>query len=156
MRNAGLDRMQGCVPSAWVAKQQAVRQVMDEPGRVPVWCYLSETLDSTQVTIIVDALKASSLEQEVAVEVASGIERHALDRVLLQTGSSAVESISRVTKFTERPKVIQLKSCFRASQDHLHQAWPTNECREPDRKRGSLRNNNRMIEFNLFEGRTFE
>src|SRR5215208_8135277 len=100
MRNAGLNRMQCCVPSAWVTKKQAVRQMMNEPGRVPVWCYLGETFERTQMTIIVYTLKAAGLEQQVSVEIPGGIERHPLDRtpILPKTISTAAKAISRVPK----------------------------------------------------------
>src|SRR6266446_4082438 len=157
MRNAGLNRMHCCISCARITKKQAARQVMYKPCCAPIWCYLGQTLDSTQMTVIIQTSKSATLEQYASVEIPAGIERRPLVRssIVPQTTYTAAEAVSRMPEFAQRAKVINLKSCFRTAQDYLHHARAAHQCGQTDRQSRRVRNNNRMVEFDFFECRTF-
>src|SRR6476646_6638677 len=99
MRNARLNRMQRRISGTRITKNQITRQVMNKPGRVSIWRNLGETLESTQMTIIIKAPEPATLKQDVAVEIAIGIQRQPLIFVLPKTICSCVETVSRILEF---------------------------------------------------------
>src|ERR1051325_11389109 len=100
MRNARLNRMQRRISGARVTKNEAIRQVMNKPGRMPIRCDLGETFESDQMTIIIKSPEPATLKQDVAVEISIGIERQPLIFVLPKTICFRVEAVPRVLEFT--------------------------------------------------------
>src|SRR3954470_8839121 len=112
MRNARLNRMQSGISGTGVTEKQAIRQVMNKPGRMPIWCYLGETLESTQMTIIIKAPESATLKQNVSVEILIGIKRQPLVRsfVVPKTICPTVKTVSRISEFANCAKVVHLKT----------------------------------------------
>src|SRR5688572_1377043 len=132
VRNARLDCVDSSIARAGVAQYKCGWEILAEPYSAGVGRYLCRALPRFQHAIVCEASKAPGMKQQIAVEIAFGIEiRDSAARRFVEVGP---------VRFCFREiaaclEVVYLKSRFFSAQSDVDVVWPVHQGRDSNLRR---------------------
>src|SRR5262249_17240590 len=145
VRNASLNRMQGCVAGGRIASDKFRRQMLREPGGCSGGIQFRKALIGLQPPVLRNAAEASLMKQNAAIKITGRLERQSSCLcgkrnffVILPAGKNAFGG-----------EVINLKRCAGTANRYRYHSRAASQGRNPQLYRLLRRDDNRMLQAQI-------